>query len=172
MKRTLVMTRFNITPGFGFALCCATLYLNAPARADGQVPFKGSFNVHVVAAAPVGPDHLQLTIETDVLATHLGRGAGPASAILDMNDFSYGGEVTWSGANGDAIFITFAGQFHPTSTPGVLENEETFEIVGGTGRFFGATGSGIVGGLVDATLTPLTPAPFTATISSPGSLKR
>jgi hypothetical protein len=72
----------------------------------------------------------------------------------------------------DTIFITFAGQFRPTTTPGVLENVETFEIVGGTGRFLDATGSGIAGGLVDAMLTPLTPAPFTATISSPGSHKR
>jgi hypothetical protein len=166
------MTTFSSLKNISFALGCAALCLSAPTRADEQVPFKGSFNVHVVSVAPVGPDHLQLTIETDVLATHLGRGAGPASAILDLNDYSYVGEVTWSAANGDAIFITFAGQFRSTATLGVLENVETFEIVGGTGRFLGATGSGIAGGLVDATLTPLTPAPFTAMISSPGSLKR
>jgi hypothetical protein len=85
------------------------------------------------------------------------------------------GKATWAAANGDEVFSTFAGQFVPTDTPGLLENVETFEIVGGTGRFEGATGAGIGGGKVkvDAagTLTPLWPAPFVGTISSPGSLK-
>jgi hypothetical protein len=74
------------------------------------------------------------------------------------------------------VFSTFAGQFVPTETQGLLENVETFEIVGGTGRFEGATGAGIGGGQVEVdaagTLTPLFPAPFVGTISSPGSLKR
>jgi hypothetical protein len=123
-------------------------------------------------ATPVDSTHVRLDIAVDVIATQLGKGRGPAYAILDLTSFSYVGGTTWTAANGDAVLITFAGQFVPTATPGVLENVETFEIVGGTGRFEGATGGGIVGGRLTATLVPLEPAPFVGTISSPGSLKQ
>jgi hypothetical protein len=150
----------------------ATLCLAVPMRAGEQVPFKGAFNPVILSATPVDPTHVHLDIAVDVIATHLGKAHGPAFATLDLTDLSYVGGGTWFAANGDSISFTFAGQFIPTSTSGVLENVETFEITGGTGRFEGATGAGIAGGLVDAaTLVPLTAAPFDATISSPGSLK-
>ena len=114
-----------------------------------------------------------LDVDVNVRATQLGKARGPGSAILDLTTFAYVGEVTWAAANGDEVFITFAGQFVLTETPGVRENAETFEVVGGSGRFEGATGTGIAGGLLDAlTLLPLTPAPFVGTISSPGSLNK
>jgi hypothetical protein len=151
----------------------ATLSLNASVLADGQVPFKGAFNPVILSATQIDGTHLQLDIAVTVMATQLGKAQGPAFATLDLTDLSYVGGGTWAAANGDAVSFTFAGQFVPTVTPGVLENVETFELTGGTGRFEGATGGGVAGGLLDAdTLVPLTPAPFVATISSPGSLKK
>ena len=167
------MTLFGSFKKISFALGCVALCLNAPLRAGEQVPFKGTFNPITLAATPVDATHVHLDLAVDVIATHLGKAHGPAFATLDLTDLSYVGGGTWVAANGDSISFTFAGQFVPTSTSGVLENVETFEIIGGTGRFDGAIGEGIAGGVLDAaTLVPLTPAPFDATISSPGSLKK
>jgi hypothetical protein len=172
MKRMKVMRNFRMFKLFGFALGGALLCLNTPLRAGNQVPFKGTFVPTTLSATPVDATHVRLELHVDVRATHLGKAQGPAFLILDVTTLSFVGEATWAAANGDAIITTFAGRFIPTATPGVLDNVETFEIVGGTGRFEGATGAGIVTGQVDAaTLVPLAPVPFVGTISSPGSLK-
>jgi hypothetical protein len=165
-------TRRNLTKILGLALGCAALSFTSPVRATDQVPFKGDFIPIVVSTTPVDATHVRLEFDVHVQATHLGKARGPAWAILDVTTFAYVGGTTWVGANGDAIFSTFEGQFVPTSTPGVLENIETFEITGGTGRFEGAAGGGVAGGNLDAaTLLPFGHgAPFVGTISSPGSL--
>ena len=151
----------------------ATLCLNASLRADEQVPFKGYFVPIVTSTTPLDATHVRLEIDVHVQSTQLGKARGPAWAILDVTTFTYVGAATWSAANGDAVSLTFEGQFVPTATPGILENIETFEIIGGTGRFAGATGGGVAGGQLDAaTLVPLgRGAPFVGTVSSPGSLK-
>src|SRR5437879_993105 len=136
--------------GLILALGCAVLCLNAPLRANEQVPFKGKFNPIILSATPIDETHVRLDIDVHVQATHLGKARGPAYAILDVTSLRYVGEATWAAANGDAIVLTFAGQFVPSATPGILENVETFEIVGGTGRFEGATGAGVVAGQLDA----------------------
>jgi hypothetical protein len=167
------MTSFSMFKRLGFALGCAAFCLNAPLFADEQVPFKGSFEFTVLSATPVDATHFRFDVEVNVHATLLGKAQGPAYFILDMTTLSYVGETTWAAANGDAIFSTFAGQFVPSATPGVLDNVESGEIVGGTGRFEGATGPIIGAGQVDAaTLLPLALVPFVGTISSPGSLKK
>jgi len=114
-----------------------------------------------------------LDFEVHILATQLGKALGPASAILDLTTLEYVGEATWVAASGDAIIITFAGQFVPTNTPGLFDNVETVEIVGGTGRFEGASGACVAGGQFDfITQSAPAPIPFGGIISSPGSLKR
>jgi hypothetical protein len=173
MKGTMVMTRFNITQSFGLALACAALCFNAPLRAGEQVPFKGTFDPIVVSATPIDATHVLLVFDVHILATQLGKARGLASSILDLTTLTYVGEATWAAANGDAISITSAGQFVPTDTPGLFDNVATFEIVGGTGRFEGATGACVVGGQFDAiTQSAPAPAPFVGKISSPGSLKK
>jgi hypothetical protein len=167
------MKRFSMFKRFAFALGCAVLCLNSPVRADEQVPFKGNFDTTVLSVVPVDPTHVRVDLQVNARATLLGNAQGPAYFILDVTTFSYVGEATWAAANGDAVSTTFAGQLIPTATPGVLDNVETIEIVGGTGRFEGATGACVAAGHVDAaTLLPLAPAPFVGTISSPGSLKK
>jgi hypothetical protein len=136
------------------------------------VPFKGTFDPIVVSATPVDTTHVLLDFDVHIRATHLGKARGPASAILDLTTLEYVGEATWVAASGDAIIITFAGQFVPTATPGLFDNVETFEIVGGTGRFEGATGACVAGGQFDF-ITQSAPEPiaFEGTISCPGSLR-
>jgi hypothetical protein len=166
------MTQLSSIKGIGLALGCAALCCNAPLRADEQVPFKGSFAFTVLSVTPLDATHVRSDIQVNVHSTLLGKAQGPAYFILDVTDLSYVGATAWTAANGDVIFSTFAGQFVPSGTPGVLNNVETGEIVGGTGRFEGATGPVIGAGQVDAaTLLPLGPIPFVGTISSPGSLK-
>jgi hypothetical protein len=166
------MTKFssftNLTLGLGFAAFC----LNAPLHASDQVPFKGTFDPIVVSETPVDATHVLLVFDVHILATVLGKAHGSASAILDLTTFMYVGEGTWAAPSGDAIALTFTGQFVPTDTPGLFDNIETSEIVGGTGRFKGATGAFFAGGQFDAfTQSAPAPVPFKGTISSPGSLK-
>jgi len=154
-------------------LAAATLMvvvcLNTPARADDQVPFKGTFDLTVLSVTAIDETHVLFEVDVKVRATQLGDAGGPGVFIMDPTTLSYAGEATWAAANGDILYSTFAGRLVPTA-PGVLQNDETFEIVGGTGRFEGATGGGIAAGLIDAdTLLPLEPAPFAGTVSSPGS---
>ena len=162
--------------GLSLALGCATLCLATPLRAGQQVPFKGNFSFTIVLATPIDATHVLFDVDVHVQATQLGKAQGPGRFILDLAALAYVGEAAWAAANGDEVSSTFAGQFVPTDTPGLLENVEIFEIVGGTGRFEGATGAGIGGGQVEVdaagTLMPLFPAPFVGTISSPGSLKK
>lgn len=151
----------------------STICLATGIVAADQVPFKGHFVPHVYAVTPVDETHVRLEMHVDIQATHLGKAQGPAWAILDVTTFTYVGAATWVAANGDSITIIFEGQFLPTATDGILENIETIEVTGGTGRFEGATGHGVAGGLLDGeTLLPLGKgAPFTGSISTPGSLK-
>src|SRR5205823_254336 len=128
----------------------AALCLNAPIRADEQVPFKGTFNPIILSATQFDATHVLFDVDVIVRATHMGKARGPAYFILDLNTFTYVGKAAWAAANGDEIFITFAGQFVPTGTPGLFDNVETFEVVGGTGRFEAATGACTAGGQFDA----------------------
>jgi hypothetical protein len=151
----------------------ATLCLNASLRADEQVPFEGTFNPIVLSTTSLDPTHVRFDFDVHVQATLLGKARGPAFAILDLTSFTYVGEATWAAANGDKVFITFDGTFVPTDTPGLFDNVETIEVVGGTGRFEGATGEGTALGQFDAiAVAAPAPAPFEGTISSPGSLQK
>jgi hypothetical protein len=160
------MKSFSMFKPIGLTLGCTVLCLGASLRAEAQVPFKGHFDL-TMQHPPVFIDatHLQADVNVTIRATQLGDAHGPAHFVVDVTTLSYVGETTWYAANGDAIFFTFAGQFVPVAQ-GVLDNIETYEIVGGTGRFEGATGAGVCSGQMDgSTLLPLSPIPFIGTIS-------
>ena len=108
-------------------------------RADERVPFKGHFDLVILSVTPVDGTHVRFDAGANVQATHLGNAGGPGFFILDLATLAYVGEATWA-ANGDEVFLTFSGQFVPTTTPGLFDSLATFEVTGGTGRFAGATG--------------------------------
>jgi hypothetical protein len=95
--------------------------------------------------------------------THLGRVTGEHSQCIDptgelQNPLAFSdGQVTFTGANGDQLFVTFAGVLTPTDVPGLLAAQNPFTIVGGTGRFVGAQGGGTATGSLDVRVpeTPL-----------------
>jgi hypothetical protein len=115
--------------------------------------------------------HIQFNVDVIIRATPLGNAKGPAVFILDETTLTYTGYTTWYTENGDSVSLTFAGTFVPTSTTsttGIYDNVETFKVVGGTGRFAGATGAGVAGGQFDFdTGTAPAPIPFAGTISLP-----
>jgi len=124
--------------GYGFkvlASVLAALTLSGPATAAKLVPFKGKSSgiITTVGFDPVnGIVYTHLAGEGE--ATHLGHFA----VIADVAVYLASGVLgTWTltAANGDMLFLTMrGGGIDPTHGFG------TFIIVGGTGRFQGATG--------------------------------
>jgi hypothetical protein len=58
---------------------------------------------------------------------------------------------TYTAANGDEVLTSATLTICPTSTPGVFQSSGTFTVIGGTGRFEGASGSGAIHALVTFT---------------------
>ena len=152
------------------AVTALTLALAAPAAAtQGQrVPFQ----MHVVGAdQPLNmspgfpvvrdtfagrcsiPSDWVTTIDLRGTAAHLGRVSVVASHCTQFDIFTtpnpgvfQDGEMTVTAANGDELWIEYAGHFlfTPGDTPEVGVSDISFTtltVTGGTGRFEGATGS-------------------------------
>ena len=185
------MRRFTMYPisataaiALAFALGCDRSRLpTAPGgsaeAADGRlpaatlVPFKGTFDATGTATDIPGDRCPALTIQIEGAgtATHLGALTTVQSHCVTPPSFDFTlGEFTLTAANGDQLFGTYEGQFLPLAPPLVaIDGELTF--TGGTGRFAGATGSGVASGeqnlaTGDATVV------LEGTISSVGSNRR
>jgi hypothetical protein len=139
----------------------AALSLSGPAMAAGQqVPFKGRSSGGVTLSRPAATagksvpfkgrssgavtvtDFAYPFVTTSVVgegeATHLGRFTLTAEAVIDVSLPGGPAAGSWilTAANGDQLFMTFVAYgIDPTHGHG------DFTIVGGTGRFQGATGS-------------------------------
>jgi hypothetical protein len=150
----------------------AALALTGPVQAKDQVPLKGHGTGVVTVLGPElidGEPWLAINIRGEGVMTHLGHyttggGSGP-NTWQDPVTGEWFGTYTFVAANGDKVYTTAAGS---------AGSEGDFTIVGGTGRFAGATGE------VDMALfaeTPTAPGviPFTiewdGAISRPGSNK-
>jgi len=112
----------------------------SPASASSnQVPFNASFSGSV---AMTGPDSALLS--GSGIATYLGNTsyAGDVSAITPTPEgFTDVLVETLVAANGDTLTILCIQTAAPTS-PGVFLGTDQWIVIGGTGRFAGATGSG------------------------------
>jgi hypothetical protein len=119
----------------------ATLTLSGPATAGTQVPFKGSSS-GVVRVESIdfplgqpGPPVVTTTVAGEGQATHLGRFTVTARVVIDVPNNTVLGNWVLTAANGDQLFVTFEG-----FALGPNQGGGNFTIVGGTGRFAGATG--------------------------------
>ena len=116
----------------------AALTLSGPTMAAGQqAPFKGRSSGVVTA---VGFDPVAgiayTRVEGQGQATHLGRFTQTGDATVDVATGNARGTWTLTAANGDMLFLAMEGNgIDPTHGAG------TFTVVGGTGRFEGASGS-------------------------------
>jgi len=116
----------------------AALTLSAPAMAAGQqVPFKGRSS-GVVTVTNIAYPFVTTRVVGEGEATHLGHFTLTAEAVVDVSlpGAPAAGSWTLIAANGDQLSVTFVAiGIDPTHGHG------DFTVVGGTGRFQGATGS-------------------------------
>ena len=141
-----------------------------PASAATLVPFHGQFS----ATQTLYADGTGVLTGTGT-ASQMGRTSlsgnlsiiGPAPCA---GGFLVHHLFTYTGANGDSIFVTIDNSTCPAG-PGTLVGSGTYTVTGGTGRFTGASGSGTVSGVADVSTNP-GPVSWTmdGTISSPGGI--
>jgi len=116
----------------------AALTLSAPAMAAGTpVPFKGRSSGVVTT---VGIDPVAGLVYTHVVgegqATHLGHFTQTGDTTVDLVTGNARGTWTLTAANGDMLFLEMTAYgIDPTHGVGA------FTVVGGKGRFQGASGS-------------------------------
>jgi hypothetical protein len=111
----------------------STVVMPALTEAKGgtALPFKGTLQGtetidgthHTIAGSGQATQLGRFTSETDITVI---AGAGVGTAV-------------WTAANGDQLFISFAGQ--GVLTFPIVTITETEKITGGTGRFVGASGT-------------------------------
>jgi hypothetical protein len=116
-----------------------------PVSAAGQVPFKGQFSGSLSFAGPS-----TILLNGSGTASKLGNSTnastvevvGPAACA---NGFRVHSVETLTAADGDELTWTVDGDACPTdATLTVFRISGPYTVVGGTGRFAGATGSGTI----------------------------
>jgi hypothetical protein len=105
-----------------------------------DVAFKGSLE-GVVSMTPLTPPLVSVLVNATGNATQLGEFTLAIPHTVNRVTHTAVGTYEFTAANGDTLSASFTGKATPTATPGVLYIEETATIIGGTGRFAGATGS-------------------------------
>lgn len=162
----------------GFAWVMMVAMTLAPmTRAAGtskQVPFKASFTTEFVASPDANPCILHVQHTGTGTASHLGRMTEVTNdQVASFCTGTLSGTSVHYAANGDSVVVSFTGVL--TSAIGnSVTFEGTFTVIGGTGRFNGATGGGMFNG--SATFTGLNTGVgavnyYDGTISAPGGLK-
>ena len=111
------------------------------ARSATSVPLKGSCSLTFTAVPfPPPPILHQVDVGTCHL-THMGLTNFYGEQDINLIAGVQSGWRTLTAANGDKLYFTHVGQSGPVG-PGLIGFRAQFTIVGGTGRFAGATGSG------------------------------
>jgi hypothetical protein len=83
-------------------------------------------------------------------ATHIGRFVGALSECIDITNGSYSGTGVFTTPDGSTILTEYTGQQTPPDQNGKVFFAETHQIVGGTGKYAGASGELEVVGVADA----------------------
>ena len=158
------MKRHSFAASLALAVL-AVLGLAGPAAAQEQVPFKGSLaGVDITLA--VNPPFMSARVTATGNATQLGKFTYIELVTVNTMTRIGTGTFLFTAANGDTVFGPISGKatFTPPNVLTILENAM---IMGGTGRFAGATGSFTLTRLKN-TVTGVTAGSFTGTISAPG----
>ena len=129
------------------------LSLAMPAMAATERPFRGTFVGAAGFAEPRCGSDVTLGFTAIGTVTHLGRIEGQASNCSEVSfpvaqvDIR-GGVVTFVAADGSTITAEYEG-VQQAPMAGVAAYSITMTVVGGTGRFEGASGSWAASGLLD-----------------------
>jgi hypothetical protein len=162
-------------PSLTFLLATVTLLAFAPqsARASGEKPFHANFitQVETVVEFPL----LHVTVKSRGQATYMGRAtAFTDDQVVSLIDGSGTATYTLTEANGDTLVLALVVPVGGTiNVDGGVIFSGSYTIIGGTGRFNGATGSGVFGGtgLFLTETDGIGAFALVGTISSPDSLK-
>ncbi len=125
------------------------------AAGPTNVPFSGTLTTQEVlhpdpSACPTTP-FLAGTTTGSGQASHLGAVIGTATdCVTPTSPVTYSftnGNLVVTAANGDQLRVQYAGTLAPTATQPIFAITGTYRIVGGTGRFASASGTGAIGGV-------------------------
>ena len=149
------MTRFIASVGVALLLSAA---LVLPVSADDQRPIRGHFHGSGVDVAQRCPDALTIGFAIEGTLSHLGRMTGGGSNCTEL---ALGTESVpiWDGiaivtaADGSTLTLAYEGQ-QGAPANGVAGFSHVDTVVGGTGRFAGATGLLTIEGLIDFSAFP------------------
>jgi len=126
-------------------LVMVTLVAFAPqsTRADTQVPFRGSFSTTFQSVLQF--PFLYVTVEGQGNVSHLGlTSAFTDNQVVNLITGSATATYTLTAANGDTVVLEMS--FQSTQVPGGVTFAGDYTVTGGTGRFYGATGGGVLAG--------------------------
>ena len=160
------------------ALLLATVILLAlgpsSARASDELPFHANFITKVDSF--VEYPFLHVTVNSRGLATYMGKTtAFTDDQLVSLIDGSATATYTLTGAKGDTLILAMT--FQATNVEGGVTFAGSYTVAGGSGRFEGATGSGLLSGGALFAALPLDETngigafAVVGTISSPCNLK-
>ena len=134
------------------ALALLLIAIPAAGAEPNARPFKGSMSGSVTFEVDPKCDNNPWSMRTDSQATgvvsHMGRSTMTSSHCTPAAVEIEGGEMTLTAANGDQVFIDYAGTAPPPNEDGIIVVDVEFVIRGGDGRFDGATGGGDMIGFI------------------------
>jgi hypothetical protein len=143
-------TKSILMLGLILALLLATSVTSVANAKNALVPFKGDY---ITFPNIVGIDANGCNIqEIDGVgnATHLGLNTWHSDALACPGAWVQTGTITFTAANGDQLYMKFAGTF--SIGPGIAYFKGDYTFTGGNGRFLHAGGTGDYWG--SASLTP------------------
>jgi hypothetical protein len=151
----------------------AALALASPASASETVPFKGTAEAVPFTIVPTA--ERPITWDGEIVATHLGQGAYTGALPFPVPDpddadcviLPFDGVATFVAADGDELHMRV-----PTTSWSVCGGVPAvvYDVVGGTGRFTGVSGSIVVDGVLN--FVPGVPEPVSFDAVLDGTLVR
>ena len=157
-------------------LCCALLMAAGMATAaplsfasSEEVPLRASFDTQFQVNS--GPPILNITVQGEGHTLHMGKSETFTNNEV-VNLITGAGTATFTVIAANRDTVVFQSEFNVVPTSTGVTFEGTYEIIGGTGRFSGATGLGRLIGSAVFTGPDIGVGEFTfeGTISSAGSL--
>ena len=157
-------------PTLAFLIVAVSLlaFASPSVRAGGEKPFHANFITQVKSVVEF--PFLHVVVNSRGQATYMGRTtAFTDDQLVSLIDGSATATYTLTGVDGDTLILAMT--FQSTNVTGGVTFAGSYTVTGGTGRFDGATGSGVLsGGALFLTETDGIGAFCVAgTISSPGN---
>ena len=161
MVRSLVPLARRVSLPLAIPVLAAFIGTSAAAQTSSTTSFTArlAFTEIVIPAAPGGPCFLDGDLSGSGTATQLGRVTAtsqdcinprgdPAAGTFSFHDNYAPSGLVFIGESGDQLHARYSGTLAPrANAPHRISG--LFVITGGTGRYVGATGGGIVEGSED-----------------------